>query len=446
MTKKSIDEILSDLDEPEKDEGKTSKKEAKANKKKKRNWKKRILLFVTLVVLISGCFFGFKAYNTVRDIFQSGGSLPELLGITSTDLKGVNEDRINILLLGMGGGAHEGPNLTDTIMLISVKPSTKQVAMISIPRDLYVKIDGYGYNKINAANAYGEQYNYSGGGMTLAKETVSNVVNLPIHYSVRIDFEGFEQLIDAVGGVDILVEKDLYDPLYPGETFYVKAGQQHLDGASALKYSRSRETTSDFDRARRQQQVLLDLKNKLFSLNTLANPKKINDILGILGDHINTDMKMNEAQALGRMLSDLDSGNIINRVLDNGSDGLLVASNLSGYTLSPRTGNFKEIQNFAKNIFSASKIQDEKASIEVLNGSGVAGKAKALAEELEELGFVISNVDNAIETVLTTRIIDHSGAVPATITALEKELGVTVSVDNQSTSNYDVTIVVGRDK
>ena len=282
--------------------------------------------------------------------------------------------------------------------------------------------------------------------MTLAKETVSNVVNLPIHYSVRIDFEGFEQLIDAVGGVDILVEKDLYDPLYPGETFYVKAGQQHLDGASALKYSRSRETTSDFDRARRQQQVLLDLKNKLFSLNTLANPKKINDILGILGDHINTDMKMNEAQALGRMLSDLDSGNIINRVLDNGSDGLLVASNLSGYTLSPRTGNFKEIQNFAKNIFSASKIQDEKASIEVLNGSGVAGKAKALAEELEELGFVISNVDNAIETVLTTRIIDHSGAVPATITALEKELGVTVSVDNQSTSNYDVTIVVGRDK
>ena len=136
MTKKSIDEILSDLDEPEKDEGKTSKKEAKANKKKKRNWKKRILLFVTLVVLISGCFFGFKAYNTVRDIFQSGGSLPELLGITSTDLKGVNEDRINILLLGMGGGAHEGPNLTDTIVLISVKPSTKQVAMISIPRDL----------------------------------------------------------------------------------------------------------------------------------------------------------------------------------------------------------------------------------------------------------------------------------------------------------------------
>jgi LCP family protein required for cell wall assembly len=88
--------------------------------------------------------------------------------------------------------------------------------MLSVPRDLYVKIDGYGYNKINAAHAYGEQYNYSGGGMALAKETISDTLNLPIHYEVRVDFSGFEKLIDAVGGVDVDVEKDIYDPYYPG--------------------------------------------------------------------------------------------------------------------------------------------------------------------------------------------------------------------------------------
>lgn len=445
MSKKSIDDILSDLDGGQEEQKPAKKTEIKF-KKKKANWKKRIFIFLILVVLGLGSFFGYKAYDAVKNIFQNGGSIPGLLGLTDTQLKGENEDRINILLLGMGGEGHEGPNLTDTIMVVSIKPSTNQVAMISIPRDLYVKINGYGYSKINAANAYGEQYGYEGGGMTLTKETITGILNLPIHYAVRIDFAGFEKLVNAVGGVDVIVEKDLYDPLYPGETFYLEAGQTHMDGSLALKYSRSRETTSDFDRAKRQQQVIVELKNRLFSLNTMTNPKKINDILGIMGDNIRTDMKIDEAQALAKMLKDLDSTNIINKVLDNGPDGFLVASNLSGYTLSPRTGNYKEIQNFVKNIFSASKIQDEGAKIEVLNASGVAGQARKVADELEEAGFIITRVDNASDISEVTRIMSSSDKVPATISALEKQLGLTASVDTQNLSDYDITVMVGKDR
>src|SRR5207244_10638311 len=127
---------------------------------------------------------------------KSTGGAPALAKavLDPTQLKGEGNGRVNILLLGVGGAGHDGPNLSDTIMVVSIDPKTKDVAMLSIPRDLYVKIPGHGYGKINAANVYG--------GPTLAARTVANVIGVPIHYYAVIDFSGFKQAVDSVGGGD----------------------------------------------------------------------------------------------------------------------------------------------------------------------------------------------------------------------------------------------------
>src|SRR6185369_16536807 len=146
-------------------------------------------------------------------IAKSNSIAPALAGVLDvTKLKGEGDGRVNILVLGIGGAGHEAPNLSDTMMVISFDPKTKDAAMLSIPRDLYVKIPatshtGVQYGKINAANVYG--------GPELAARVVSNVIGVPIHYYVLIDFSGFRQAIDAVGGVDINVPTAIYDPDYP---------------------------------------------------------------------------------------------------------------------------------------------------------------------------------------------------------------------------------------
>src|SRR5664279_3282734 len=141
-------------------------------------------------------------------IGKSSGGAPGLLGtVDLTKLKGEGDGRVNILVMGIGGAGHDGPNLSDTMMVMSLDPKTKDVAMLSIPRDLYVKIPGHGSGKINAANAYG--------GPALAEQVVENVIGVPIHYYAVMDFSGFKQAVDAVGGVDINVAAPLYDPEFP---------------------------------------------------------------------------------------------------------------------------------------------------------------------------------------------------------------------------------------
>ena len=202
--------------------------------------------------------------------------------ILSSDrnIKGQADDRINILLLGIGGEGHDGAYLTDTIILASIKPSTKQLSLISIPRDLIVPIPGgYGYRKINSADSYGE-IQQKGNGAEFAKQVVEQVFNISIHYYARIDFKAFKEIVDRVGGVEVYVDNTFTDNTFPTEdylyrTISFKKGQQTLDGQNALDFARSRHGNnnegSDFARARRQQKIILALKDKLFSVNTIFN-------------------------------------------------------------------------------------------------------------------------------------------------------------------------------
>jgi LCP family protein required for cell wall assembly len=286
--------------------------------------------------------------------------------------------------------------------------------MVSIPRDMYVKIPGDGEAKINQAYTTGflstDDIEERGkAGAEVASQVVAEVAGVPVHYYVTADFTGFKEVVDIIGGITVDVEKELYDPLYPNEGFtadgqyyktddydplLVEVGVQTMDGELALKYARSRHGTgiSDFDRAYRQQQILYSIKEKALSLGVLANPDKITDIAATVGDHIRISMSPSELREFLEIFSKSGQGDVINEVIDNSEDGLLVSSNNGSSILLPRAGDYTQINAFVKNIFSTVVLKD--VEVEVLNGSDVVGQAGELAEELEEAGFNVTNIDN----------------------------------------------------
>lgn len=334
-------------------------------------------------------------------------------------LKGEDEDRINILLLGMAGRNHEGGLLTDTIMLLSLEPSTKKVAMTSIPRDMAVPIEDMGWRKINHVNAYAEVAESGGGGVAVS-QALSDILAVPVHYYVRADFTGFVNIIDLLGGIEVNVENRLEDYSYPVmgreaaepyesrfEHLLVEPGLQNMDGELALKYARSRKALgaegSDFARARRQQKILEAAKNKAFTVSTLFKPKMISDIVDEFQEHVATNLKIWEMIKLWDMFKGITSENITNKVLDNSPNNLLydTISSEGAYILLPRSGDFAEIQYFINNIFSDAPaalknvVKEERAAIEVRNGTWINGLASQAAIDLERYGFTVIRVGNS---------------------------------------------------
>jgi LCP family protein required for cell wall assembly len=428
---------------------KAGKTEVSFSKKKKKRRIRRYVILTIVVLLLAGLgWVGWISYNSIKNIF-AGGDAPNLLGLfDNRQLKGEASGRVNILLLGVGDEGHSGQTLSDTIMVMSLDTRSNKMAMLSIPRDLYVKIPhDCGYNKINYAHACGELNNRKQGPQ-YATDTISGILDIPIHYYVRVDFTGFKEIIDKVGGVDINVEKDLYDPYYPGGTVSIKKGKQHMNGSTALKYARSRETTSDFDRAKRQQQVISAVKDKLMSSSTLLNPKKLIDILSIVGNHMKTNFQTNEFQRLIELGKKIDSSKTVNRVIDNGANGPLVSGNYSGYTLIPRLGldKYDELESIAKNIFSENTIKTENARISVLNGTTRAGLAQTLADRLSGQNYNVVYYGTGTNQYVTATVIkDYSnGAKSQTTAALSKLLNAPVQKVTGS-SNYDIEIIIGKD-
>lgn len=431
---------------------------------KPRRQPKKVWIFVislfTILIISSILWVGTSAYSAIGKIITKnqgeGSPFLSFLGNISPDkLKSEGDSRVNILLIGIGGSNHPGGQLADTIMVVSIDPKQKAVAMLSIPRDLYVPIPGYGSSKINSAHSTGVSHQKeTGGGPELVKKTVANILDLPIHYYIRADFEGFIKLIDELGGITVNVEKALSDPFYPDEEmlgyepFYINSGEQKLSGTIALKYARSRETTSDFDRARRQQQILLAVKEKATKLGVVTNPKKITDILKILGDHIRTDMQINEMERVLSLMKDYDSSKIVNKVLDNSSDGLLTnATDLGGYYLVPKLGvnNFSAIQQLAHEIFSDPYLTEENAKIEVLNASSKTGIANDVNKLLKSYGYNVVKVADSDKDLAETVIYDYSsGKKPFTTQFLANRFKAKViSQPKDATKNIDISVLLG---
>lgn len=429
---------------------------AKPNRKKA----KRIILGVIfLVVFAVAGYFGYKAWNTIQKVFsEDSGILSLISGSPVQPLKGEANGRTNVLILGVGDKDHSGATLSDTIMLASYDTKSKNVALFSVPRDLYVQIPKNGYTKINAAHAYGEQNKYPGGGPALAKETIEKTFDLPIHYYIRIDFSGLADTVDALGGIEVDVENTFCDYNYPverkGDTQKVcfTKGKQTMNGTKALQYSRSRHALgvegSDFARSKRQQKVMIAIKDKAMTLGTFTNPKKMIELMDVLGEHVKTDFSVNELVRLYQISKELTS-EIITKNFDNSPNGYLVSSSspTAGYILQPRTGNWMEIQGVVKNIFQESGMRNEKASIGIYNGTWNTGLAVRLAEEMNKTGYnVTKNGDADNKNYQKTVIYDYTnGQKPATIKALETKFKVVSTKQPAGSEGIDIKVIVGRD-
>lgn len=421
--------------------------ETPATPRRSRRWVRVPLLALFALFFVGSGWFSYKVAAATNRIFTDnvGGGSPILQG-----KKAENEDqsKINILLLGTGGEGHDGPNLADTIQLVSVDPKAKQISMLSLPRDLWVTAPGSGGQKmkINAVNDFGETNNVEGGGGALMKQMVKDITGLDVHYYVRIDFEGFKQAVDSVGGVDINVSERLYDPFYPRGTGYevlnIPPGQTHMNGELALKYARSRETTTDFDRSRRQQEVMMALREKALSLQYLTNPGKISGVLDILGNRLKTDLSLGETQRLAKIVRDIPSTAVTSKVIDN-SNLLYDTTGPGGaYILLPKAGDYSDIRAFASELVNGAELRGEAAKLEVLNASGRSGVAAQEAADLTEAGMTITGTANAPESAVPTIIYAYTDK-PATLAFLQKRYGGQVVKQQGAVTNLDFRVVIG---
>src|SRR3990167_5241486 len=239
-----------------------------------------------------------------------------------------SQGRTNFLLLGLGGAGHEAADLTDTIIFISLNPLTKDTVLLSIPRDLWVP---------SLRAKLNTHYHY--GGLTAAKTAIPAIIGQPVHYAVTLDFTGFTEVIDLVGGIDNTVPQTFDDFQYPipgketappadrYEHLHFDAGPQHLYGTTALKYVRSRNAPdaqgTDFARSQRQQQVISAFKDKLFSAQTLLNPTRLLELKRTLSASLIHDLSDAEILALAKLAIGFSSTHLRSGVLDTESELLI---------------------------------------------------------------------------------------------------------------------------
>ncbi|MEX0919680.1 MAG: LCP family protein [Candidatus Saccharimonadales bacterium] len=415
--------------------------------------KKRVVVGISsfsAVFVIVGAITAWFLYSNViftnlgDDIFQ-GEADP-------STLRGEGDGRINIMLLGIDNAA----DLSDSIMVASLDPIAKDVALLSIPRDLWVDIPGFGSAKINAAHAFGERYGYEGGGPALTKEVLEDILDIPIHYYGTANFEGFNEAIDFIGGIEVEVEEDIVDYSYPAENnggfdpFIIRKGVHQMDGETALKYARSRYSTSDFDRSKRQQYILAALKDKVLSLGTLSNPIKVANLLRSFSRNTDTDLKLEEIMRLVEIAREIDTEDMTQARLDASEDNFLTFSNIYGQSaLVPSAGDFSNIQEYVRGLLIDSYIKDEAASLSILNGTLQEGLATETAALLRSFGYGVDNINNAsARDYEQTVIFDYSGDKPYTLRYLEKRFGVKAlrrdpPIGDEQT--YDIEIVIGSD-
>jgi LCP family protein required for cell wall assembly len=384
--------------------------------------------------------------------FSVVGQLSQLAKSSEQKLKGEERGRINILLTGIGGSNHDGGQLADTIMLLSLDPVSKKVGMVSVPRDLTVPIEGYGYRKINSINALAESDKPGSGGIAFA-QAFSQIFNQPIDYYVRVDFSGFSKFIDDIGGIDVNVEHQLDDYAYPilgqednpnyysrYEHLHVETGLQHMDGDLALKFARSRHGIngegSDFARARRQQLVIEAVKNKLKGTSLLLNPSLITKAITNYQEHVSTNLQVWEIAKFWGLFKDVSKEQMVNKVLDDAPDNLLKSGRgLEGaYILTPKAGDFSEIQYMMANLLSApsaevkNQLEAEQPKLMVLNGTWVNGLATKASTDLEGYGFKIVSTSNANQKDYQYSVIyDLSGGVkPQSLTLLQAKTNANI--------------------
>jgi LCP family protein required for cell wall assembly len=408
---------------------------------------KRTALACTVLILAGGAYFGYKLYHTQKRVLAGGGKAATVCSddVDTSELNKEGDSRINILLLGIGGPGHDGANLTDTILLASIDPETDHTVLLSIPRDLWVRIPGDGSQKINAAYADAvdqsnskTQAGQEEDGIAQLDKTLQPVLDgVKIHYHVLLDFSAFKQMVDALGGVTVNVPETLYDPTIAwenhGNPVIARKGQQTFDGKQALLYVRSRETSSDFARGERQRLVITAIKQKAFSAGTFANPLKISSLLDSLGQNVFTDFSAGDIKCLYRQVSTIPSTAIQSLDMVTPPNNLLTTGNMNGLSIvEPRQGlyQYDEIHKFLHSSLKDGLILKENAHIAVYNATDTSGVATAQSNLLKEYGYNVTKTDSPANAAnpSTTTIVDLTkGKDKYTRNYLQKRYGVTAT-------------------
>lgn len=431
-----------------------------------------VAVAIVLVITMGGLLFS-QSYLKIHKVFKGGTGTAAALqpNVRPELLKGEGSGRVNVLLMGRGGGTHNAPDLTDTLMVASIDPVNKTATLISLPRDLWINLPKQGAMKLNAAWQSGE-FKYLGkvapgstdpkairAGFDSIDQAVEEVLGIDINYNVLVNFQAFQQAIDTVGGVSVNVPADLVDPTMAWENHndpvLARAGVQTFDGNSALRYSRSRETSSDFARAQRQRDLLVALKSKVVSVGTLSNPVKISGLLSSFGDNVQTDLSLKNAQRLYTLTKGIKDTDTTSIGLSDEANPLVATGNINGQSVVlPKAGLFKydAIQQYLRTKLKDPFIIKENAKVIVLNGTLLPDLATNKSNELKSYGYNVTGVGNTPSTGYTNiTLVDLSrnGKNKYTRHYLQQRLGVkavTSLPDNTIQANgANFVIIVGTD-
>jgi LCP family protein required for cell wall assembly len=461
-----------------------------------RKWKRSTIL-VAILSLVLAIVLGTLFFNAVRNWVVSWftGS-PNPFGVSRTSSAPGTEppdnpfvdiqieetpvpwdgtERVTILLMGLDfrdWERNEGPPRTDTMVLLTIDPLSKTAGMLSIPRDLWVEIPGYEHNRINTAYFLGETYKVPGGGPALAMKTVENLLGVPIQYYAVIEFSAFERMIDEIGGIDVLVKQRVKISPIGRTSIWLEAKPYHLDGAEALAYARARKTEGgDFDRAERQQQVALAIRDRIVGFDMLPTlitkaPALYHEIrtgvrTNIIDANAPPDQIIDQLQqliGLGMLVLDIDPATIKKGVISPPDQVVLTILPSGADVLQPvpdqirllRDEIFTDGGSLGPSFPDADPLNTaalEGAKVAVLNGAGIDGLAGRTSDYLQAQGLNIVEVGNADRYYSKTVVIDYTSN-PYTRQFL---LGVANLVESQFLSQHDpesdvdLTIILGAD-
>ncbi|MCL5775205.1 MAG: LCP family protein [Patescibacteria group bacterium] len=427
---------------------------------------KIILSLIVATIIVLGAGLAFRATNLSQKIFVGQKTtffslLSDLIrgGGDSQKLIGEDLGQINILLLGIGGEGHDGPNLTDTMILAQIRPDIGEVALTSIPRDYLVNLPQSGsQDKINSAFAYGllkhKDWDEAG---AWSRKVVENISGLSVPYFAVIDFSGFEKAVNQVGGLDIQIDRTFTDYQYPNSGYgflppiTFTQGPEHMDGARALIFARSRHAEglegSDFARSLRQQKILEAFKQKVFSLNLIKDASTLNQLLSVFASHFHTNIPPGSLYRINNLLKGKNI-NIFSLSLDPETKLVcpeILASN-GAYVLVPCKSE-DDVKNYFKNSFAIGKINSEKSIVWLASSTGNNAAFQTAMRKLTNAGLIVFELNYSKDNLPQT-VIYQASSKPATAEFIINELRAT-QVDlpppgvNVNRNKVDVIVVLG---
>ncbi len=369
--------------------------------------------------------------------------------------------RVTILVLGIDQRrGEEGPFRTDTMIVLSMDPVRKTAAMLSIPRDLWVSIPGFEPSRINTANSLGDSYDFPGGGPALAALTVERNLGLKIDHTVRVNFDLFLTAVDAVAPVEICVPETIHDEAYPDGSYGVMtvhfdAGCQDMNAEQLLQYARTRHTEGgDFDRARRQQQVITALRDRVLSLGGVqALVGQALALWDAARQDVQTTLALEQIISLALLAQEIPASSITQAVLD--ANYVYFETTLTGDQVLRLRGD--AMRNLVSDLFNPVQMDletlrqmaaSETVSLSVVNGTTTQGLAALGRTWLEEQGFTVAETGNATSSGYRQSVIKDYTNRPYTARLLASLLGLSITQVQPGSDNatvQDIQIVIGED-